>query len=53
MMISDHEINDSTPRMFARLVSIPPTKHSRTEYRGLVPMSPYTTPSAPNASFIR
>src|SRR6188768_4312114 len=53
MMISDHEIKDSTPRIFWCVVSRPPAKHSRSEYSGLVPMSPYTTPSAPKANLIR
>jgi hypothetical protein len=53
MMISDHEIKDRMPRMFPGVVSIPPAKHSRIEYSGLVPMSPYTTPSAPNANLAK
>ena len=53
MMISDHEMSESTPKIFSCVVSMPPMKHSRTEYNGLVPMSPYTTPRAPKANLNR
>ena len=47
-LISDQTISDSTPTTFAGVGSTPcsPLKHSFRAYSGLVPMSPYTTPSA-------
>ena len=43
-----HTINEQTPSVLAREKVTPCSalKHSRTAYRGLVPMSPKTTPSA-------
>ena len=45
-------ISESTPRTFSCVggTGCEPKKHSRIAYSGLVPMSPYTTPSAVNVS---
>ena len=50
--ISDHTIIDSTPMTFSAVGSTPWAllKHSFSAYSGLVPMSPYTTPSAVSVS---
>jgi len=47
--VSDQKIRDMTPSRLAgvRDMAWGPWKHSLTVYRGLVPMSPYTTPKAP------
>ena len=46
--VSDQKISEATPNRFTsfRAMACWPLKHSRTAYKGLVPMSPYTTPSA-------
>ncbi len=53
--ISDQKISDSTPITLACVggTAYSPKKHSRIAYSGLVPMSPYTTPSAPRQSSAR
>ena len=47
-MVSDQKIRDTTPNRLIsfRAIACGPLKHSRTAYKGLGPMSPYTTPSA-------
>src|ERR1017187_7498105 len=46
--VSDQTISESTPYTFSLVGAMPYSglKHSRNAYSGLVPMSPYTTPSA-------
>ena len=46
--MSDQKTSESTPRTLAWVTGIAcrPSKHSRSAYNGLVPMSPNTTPSA-------
>jgi len=46
--ISDQKMRERTPRMFWGVTAKPweGKKDSRTAYSGLVPMSPYTMPSA-------
>jgi hypothetical protein len=50
--LSDQKISDSTPSTFSLVGEIPYSgaKHSLSAYSGLVPISPYTTPSAPRLS---
>ena len=49
-IISAQNTNESTPRTLSCVGLTPCTseKHSFSAYKGLVPISPYTTPKAPN-----
>ena len=53
--INDQKINDKTPNTLPGVTGIPcgPWNASRIAYSGLVPMSPYTTPSANSESRAR
>ena len=53
--ISDQKISDSDPNTASALGWLPPIASAdrRRAYRGLVPMSPYTTPSAAKVSTAR
>jgi hypothetical protein len=48
VMISDQKTSDSTPYTLPTVTGMActPSKHSRSAYSGLVPMSPKTTPRA-------
>ena len=50
--VSAQKISDRMPITFAGVTAMPYSllKHSRMAYSGLVPISPYTTPSAASAS---
>jgi hypothetical protein len=52
MKLMDQKMRERTPITFSRLGATLwcPLKHSLMAYSGLVPMSPYTTPSAVKAS---